>query len=280
MRTRFAPGCLAKLRVSDGVPGLVIANGAMSAPVPIRAVRRRGQVLVVPDLHPGAGKPGRRRRFCEAVLGARRGPLLLNGIEVRGRSSLTIADRSMLAGSVEIEASGDAGVSFACDTSSVFATLLGRSYLTCVGAHLVRRLRVRMAGDASVTGLAVTEELDVENERDSSVVYLSRSRSCACSYNGVPVPVPAAATAAAPVVALPRRAPGDGSVPVPRPEDEKADEAGDGCVTCAARLPKTVCVPCGHRAMCVACSRRLVEDYARCPVCRQLVDMIIRVYDA
>jgi hypothetical protein len=54
------------------------------------------------------------------------------------------------------------------------------------------------------------------------------------------------------------------------------------CVVCLERQAATVCVPCGHRALCKLnqCSVQLsglLEN--KCPICRTVVERCIRVFD-
>ena len=50
------------------------------------------------------------------------------------------------------------------------------------------------------------------------------------------------------------------------------------CVVCWDSKPSWVCVPCGHLAMCKACSQAVKEKTNTCPVCRQLIRSINQVF--
>ena len=53
-----------------------------------------------------------------------------------------------------------------------------------------------------------------------------------------------------------------------------SDDRRRECVVCADALPEVALIPCGHRCMCPACSKRcLAAPYnrRRCPICRQKV---------
>ena len=50
------------------------------------------------------------------------------------------------------------------------------------------------------------------------------------------------------------------------------------CVICMDAKIDTVCVPCGHRCLCVECSD-LIMKQKKCPICRSNIDQIIKTYD-
>lgn len=63
-------------------------------------------------------------------------------------------------------------------------------------------------------------------------------------------------------------------------EEGKSHECESGCcVVCMEDAINTVCVPCGHRAMCTKCSDHIQRSSGQCPMCRQKVD-IIPTYEA
>jgi len=39
----------------------------------------------------------------------------------------------------------------------------------------------------------------------------------------------------------------------------------------------TVCIPCGHRAVCMECKARNLKE---CPICRVKLEAIVQTYDA
>jgi len=47
------------------------------------------------------------------------------------------------------------------------------------------------------------------------------------------------------------------------------------CVICLSEVASHVVIPCGHQALCKACA---MQDLESCPVCRQPVHAVIRVY--
>ncbi|KAF0700138.1 Aste57867_9326 [Aphanomyces stellatus] len=52
------------------------------------------------------------------------------------------------------------------------------------------------------------------------------------------------------------------------------------CVVCHYRPQEGVCVPCGHRAVCMACADTIVtQEVKSCPICRANVREIIRLFD-
>eukprot|EP00802_Teleaulax_amphioxeia_P022770 Tamp_23252.p1 GENE.Tamp_23252~~Tamp_23252.p1 ORF type:complete len:319 (+),score=22.45 Tamp_23252:88-1044(+) len=50
----------------------------------------------------------------------------------------------------------------------------------------------------------------------------------------------------------------------------------DSCVICMSMKASNVVVPCGHRCVCDGCSR--ARNWQNCPICRQPVEQIIKVY--
>ncbi|KAH7294994.1 hypothetical protein KP509_27G027900 [Ceratopteris richardii] len=64
--------------------------------------------------------------------------------------------------------------------------------------------------------------------------------------------------------------------------DEDVSDVPDGelCVICLLRRRRAAFLHCGHLVCCVHCAQRVEQDInARCPVCRQDVNGIIRIYD-
>ena len=52
----------------------------------------------------------------------------------------------------------------------------------------------------------------------------------------------------------------------------------DDCVICWASEQNTVCIPCGHIAMCKDCSGAVLKKSGLCPVCRADVHQVYQVY--
>ncbi|KAI5077929.1 hypothetical protein GOP47_0007753 [Adiantum capillus-veneris] len=69
---------------------------------------------------------------------------------------------------------------------------------------------------------------------------------------------------------------------VERSEEEVTDVPdGELCVICLLRRRRTAFLHCGHLVCCVHCAQRVEqESHARCPVCRQDVNGIVRIYDS
>lgn len=66
-------------------------------------------------------------------------------------------------------------------------------------------------------------------------------------------------------------------------EAENFEDIPDGelCVVCLLRRRRAAFIHCGHRVCCVACAQRVEHGInPRCPVCRQSVTGIVRVYDS
>ncbi|CAH0479717.1 unnamed protein product [Peronospora belbahrii] len=55
-------------------------------------------------------------------------------------------------------------------------------------------------------------------------------------------------------------------------------ERSDECVICFDGSQEAVCVPCGHNAVCMDCAQELLDSTGLCPVCRQQVREVIRLY--
>jgi hypothetical protein len=55
-------------------------------------------------------------------------------------------------------------------------------------------------------------------------------------------------------------------------------ERPDECVVCFDGPQSAVCVPCGHNAVCMNCAQELLDTTRLCPVCRQQVREVIRLY--
>lgn len=50
------------------------------------------------------------------------------------------------------------------------------------------------------------------------------------------------------------------------------------CVICFDGPQAAVCVPCGHNAICMACAEEILETTCECPVCRQPIRELIKLY--
>ncbi|KAM0897538.1 hypothetical protein ACQ4PT_022505 [Festuca glaucescens] len=65
--------------------------------------------------------------------------------------------------------------------------------------------------------------------------------------------------------------------------DDVPGEMGDGhlCVICLKNRREAVFVPCGHLVCCCNCAKRVeLVDKPLCPVCRQDIRYMLRVYDS
>jgi hypothetical protein len=78
--------------------------------------------------------------------------------------------------------------------------------------------------------------------------------------------------------------PGYIEVPIETEKDEEAPEDGASCVICITSLPLCAVIPCGHKCICCKCARDIAKDgtaqvgSVNCPVCRENVEKIIRIY--
>ena len=52
------------------------------------------------------------------------------------------------------------------------------------------------------------------------------------------------------------------------------------CVVCMGRNSTHIVVPCGHHCICAQCSSNIKARQQSCPICRQTIDSIIKVYAA
>jgi E3 ubiquitin-protein ligase MUL1 len=65
--------------------------------------------------------------------------------------------------------------------------------------------------------------------------------------------------------------------------DDKPGETEDGqlCVICLRERRNAAFVPCGHLVCCCNCGERVqLKDKALCPVCRQDIKYMLRVYNS
>ena len=58
-----------------------------------------------------------------------------------------------------------------------------------------------------------------------------------------------------------------------------ADGGSDSCVVCFDGAKTHVLIPCGHRCLCARCAKRYDAGGSACPVCRQAVKHVQRVWD-
>jgi E3 ubiquitin-protein ligase MUL1 len=64
--------------------------------------------------------------------------------------------------------------------------------------------------------------------------------------------------------------------------DEEAGEMGDGqlCVICLRKRRKAAFIPCGHLVCCCKCALIVERQFdPLCPMCRQDIRYMIRIYD-
>jgi hypothetical protein len=50
------------------------------------------------------------------------------------------------------------------------------------------------------------------------------------------------------------------------------------CVICFHGASEFACVPCGHRCLCQRCSEQFKSASAKCPMCREPMLMVMKVY--
>lgn len=76
----------------------------------------------------------------------------------------------------------------------------------------------------------------------------------------------------------------DAGSPLPS-EDELEDQAdavaGENvCCVCMSNVKDAALTPCGHKAVCLSCGRVLANQRRACPICRQTVQGVLRVFDS
>lgn len=54
----------------------------------------------------------------------------------------------------------------------------------------------------------------------------------------------------------------------------------DVCCVCLDRRKDAIFTPCGHKAVCVACGEALRSRSRTCPVCRQTIASVVKVYES
>jgi E3 ubiquitin-protein ligase MUL1 len=82
-----------------------------------------------------------------------------------------------------------------------------------------------------------------------------------------------------------RQQPDEGSRQDRLIDDDVEDMAdipdGELCVVCLLRRRRAAFIHCGHRVCCVGCAQHVEQGVnPRCPVCRQTVTGIVRVFDS
>ncbi|GAQ88371.1 RING/U-box superfamily protein [Klebsormidium nitens] len=68
----------------------------------------------------------------------------------------------------------------------------------------------------------------------------------------------------------------------PEPVNDDEDDVappGEACVVCLTRTRRAVFLNCGHRAACFPCAQRVADGRGICPLCRQAIVGVVRVYD-
>jgi len=63
----------------------------------------------------------------------------------------------------------------------------------------------------------------------------------------------------------------------PKPEVQPQDTQTD-CIVCMDSKSNTVLLPCGHLGVCIECANALKTSTQTCPVCRQKIVSVQRVY--
>lgn len=69
-----------------------------------------------------------------------------------------------------------------------------------------------------------------------------------------------------------RTPPSNGSVAA----DDRDSQLVDPCVVCMDANKDWLCMPCGHLAMCGACTARVSHQTGHCPICKQYIQQIVQ----
>ncbi|KAF6150927.1 hypothetical protein GIB67_026848 [Kingdonia uniflora] len=69
--------------------------------------------------------------------------------------------------------------------------------------------------------------------------------------------------------------PVDMSVPA---REDKSESSISSCVVCLDSPVEGACIPCGHMAGCMSCLNQITAKKWGCPVCRAIIDQVVRVY--
>ncbi|KAH9621339.1 hypothetical protein KSS87_003859 [Heliosperma pusillum] len=141
------------------------------------------------------------------------------------------------------------------------------------------------------------DHFQTSNEASSSISTLPLSRKEAetsatsaimSGINHTPVPTPSAPMATDQYDVLI-----DGPIHYPTiesgsmdPLEPMGENTGDGskkaesssCVICFDALAEAACVPCGHMGGCMSCLTEIKAKGWGCPVCRSVIDQVIKVY--
>ncbi|KAI4318038.1 hypothetical protein L6164_025848 [Bauhinia variegata] len=62
------------------------------------------------------------------------------------------------------------------------------------------------------------------------------------------------------------------------PTEEKKDVGSSSCVICLDAPAEGACIPCGHVAGCMPCLNEVKAKKWGCPVCRAMIDQVIKIY--
>ena len=61
-------------------------------------------------------------------------------------------------------------------------------------------------------------------------------------------------------------------------EEQNAVASGSSCVICLDAPAEGACIPCGHVAGCMSCLNEVKAKKWGCPVCREKIDQVIKIY--
>lgn len=63
-----------------------------------------------------------------------------------------------------------------------------------------------------------------------------------------------------------------------RKRDSASEESDNICVVCMTEPSVHAFIPCGHRCVCVGCSESIMDDDAKCPICRRPANVCTRIF--
>eukprot|EP00271_Cylindrocystis_brebissonii_P019436 TRINITY_DN589_c0_g2_i1.p1 TRINITY_DN589_c0_g2~~TRINITY_DN589_c0_g2_i1.p1 ORF type:complete len:557 (+),score=80.73 TRINITY_DN589_c0_g2_i1:34-1671(+) len=138
-------------------------------------------------------------------------------------------------------------------------------------SHFQRIFRRQPALDAAAASTRQRNEAALVDEDNENIGTTNNS-----SGTGVSARPGASTDSGDPLVT-------NGSSELPSASASAPSSVGDGelCVVCFTRRRRAVFLHCGHRVCCATCAR-CIRDSAqpRCPICREAVDSVYRVFDA
>lgn len=152
------------------------------------------------------------------------------------------------------------GATFTFGGGGIIGTVGNGGTITMAGERntaVARRGGIAVAGQSQIALGSVAGGMHMDNSKQKAKKTKKRDRSPSPSFI---------------------------EVPLETDKDEEAPEGATACVVCITSLPLRAATPCGHKCLCCKCARQLGKDgtaqkgTVQCPVCREKVDAIRRIY--